>query len=65
MNIMLKYQTKWELRRLHYSDVIMSAMASEIAGVSIVCLLNIKGARHWPLLGESTGNRWIPLTKVQ
>ena len=57
----------------HYSDVIMSAMASWITGVSIVCSTvcsdvhqrNIKAARYWPLWGESTGDRWIPLTKGQ
>ena len=26
---------------------------------------NIKAPRHWPLLGESTGDRWNPLTKGQ
>ena len=26
---------------------------------------NIKAPRHWPLLGESTDHRWIPLTKGQ
>ena len=53
------------------SDIIMSAMASQIAGVSIVCSTICSGAhqkkiealRHWPLWGESTGDRWIPLTK--
>ena len=39
------------------------------------CLLNrllkaqikeiIKAPRHWPLWGEFTGHRWIPLTKGQ
>ena len=24
---------------------------------------NIKALRHWPLCGEITGHRWIPLTK--
>ena len=24
---------------------------------------NIKAPRHWPLWGESTGDRWIPFTK--
>ena len=55
------------------SDIIMSAMASQIAGVSIVCSTicsgahqkNIEALRHWPLWGESTGVRWIPLTKGQ
>ena len=26
---------------------------------------NTKAPRHWPLWGESTGDRWIPLTKGQ
>ena len=26
---------------------------------------NITATRHWPLWGESTGNRWIPRTKGQ
>ena len=26
---------------------------------------NIKASRHWPFWGESTGHRWIPLTKGQ
>ena len=26
---------------------------------------NIKAPRHWPLWGEFTGDRWIPLTKDQ
>ena len=26
---------------------------------------NIKAPRHWPFWGESTGDRWIPLTKGQ
>ena len=26
---------------------------------------NIKASRHWPLLGEFTGDRWIPRTKGQ
>ena len=52
-----------------YSDVIMSAMVSQITSVSIVCSTaclgkeNIKAPRYWPLWGESTGDRWIPLTK--
>ena len=27
--------------------------------------INIKPPRHWPLWGESTGDRWIPPTKSQ
>ena len=26
---------------------------------------NIKAPRHWPSLGENTGDRWIPRTKGQ
>ena len=26
---------------------------------------NIKPSRHWPLCGELTGDRWIPITKGQ
>ena len=57
----------------HYTDVINSAMASQITGVPIVCSTvcsgadqeNVKAPRHWPLWGESTGDRWIQLTKGQ
>ena len=46
----------------------MSAVASQITGVSIFLpnhvfqaqiKENIKAPRHWPLLGDSTGDRWI------
>ena len=55
----------------HYSDIIMSMMASHITGVFIVCSIVCSGAdqrKHQsctslPLWGESTGDRWIPLTK--
>ena len=57
----------------HYSDVIMSAMTSQITGVVIVCLTvcsgtdqrNIKAPRHWLFWGDTTGHRWIPFTKGQ
>ena len=49
------------ISRIHYSGVIMSAMASQIIGVSIVYSMqiieNIKARRHWPLWGELTGDR--------
>ena len=49
----------------------MGAAASHISGISIVYLTdgqgqtkeNIKAPRHWPLWGEFTGDRRIPLTK--
>ena len=55
----------------HYNDVIMSVMASQIAGVSIVYSTvcsdadQRKNPRHWPLWGEITGHRWFPRTKGQ
>ena len=56
-----------------HSEVIMSAMASQISGVSIVCSIVCWGAdqrKHQssasqPLWWNSTGHRWIPLTKGQ
>ena len=58
---------------LYHYDVIMSAMASQITSVSILCSTvcsgadkkNTKASRHWPLWGKSTGDRWISLTKCQ
>ena len=57
----------------HYSDAIMSAMASQITSVSIVYWTvvrvqikeNIKAPRYWPLWGELIGGRWIRRTKGQ
>ena len=51
----------------------MSVMAFQITGVSIVTQPfvlaqikeNVKAPRHGPLLGEFTGNWWIPRTKGQ
>ena len=54
---------------IHYSDVTMSAMASQITGIPIVC--STVFFRHRSNLrvtglfsGESTGDRWIPPTKA-
>ena len=60
-------------RCLHYSDVIINTMASQITSVSIFTQPfvqaqieeNIKAPRHWPLWGEFTGDRRIPSTKGQ
>ena len=57
----------------HYSDVILSTMASQITSLTIVCSTvysgvdqrNIKAPCHWPLCGEFTADRWIPRTKGQ
>ena len=53
----------------------MSIMASQITRVSQlfaqpfvqaqIIKENIKALCHWPLLGESTSDWWIPLTKGQ
>ena len=57
----------------HSSDFIMSAMASQFTGVSIVCSTvcssadqrNMKASGHWPLWREFTSGRWISLTRDQ
>ena len=51
----------------------MSAMASQITGVSIVAQSfvqaqikeHIKAPRHWPLFEEPNADLWIPLTNCQ
>ena len=50
----------------------MSPMASQITSVLIVFSTiyihgteNIKAPRYWPLWGETTGDRWFPITKDQ
>ena len=57
----------------HYSGVVMSEMASQITGVSIICSGVGSGADHrkhqssasLALWGEFPGDRWIPRTKGQ
>ena len=54
----------------HYGDVIMDTVVSQITSLTIVYSTvysvqikeNIKATCHWPLCGESTGDRWIPRT---
>ena len=71
-----KKACRWMLQYfLHYSDVIMSTIASHITSVTIVywtvfffqahIKVNIKSVRHWPWWGEFTDDQWIPLTKGQ
>ena len=55
---------------LHYNDVIMGAIASQINSLTIVsATVNsdayIKAPRHWPLCGEFIGDQWIPCTNGQ
>ena len=53
---------------MHYSDVIMGAMESQITGARVFTQPfvqgqikeNIKALRHWPSWEEFTGDRWIP-----
>ena len=56
----------------HYSDVIISTMASQITGISIICSSVCSVQRKYqssrvtgPLCGEFTGDRWIPRSKGQ
>ena len=56
----------------HYSDVIMSTMASEITSLTIVYSTfiqaqikeNTKALRHWPWCGESTGTDEFPAQRA-
>ena len=58
---------------LHYGDVIMGTMASEITGLTIVykpfirvqIKENIIAPLHWPLCGEFTRDRWVHRTNGQ
>ena len=57
---------------LHYNDVIMGTMASQITSLTIVYSTviqaqikeNIKAPRHWPLCGEFTGTGEFPAQRV-
>ena len=52
---------------VHYDDVIMTMLASQITSLTVVYSIvysgvnqkNIKTPRHWPLCGKFTGDRWI------
>ena len=58
---------------VHYREVIIDTMASQITSLTIVYLAvysaqiieNIKAPRHSPLCGESTVDRWNPRTNGQ
>ena len=62
-----------EIPSIHYSDVIMGAMATQITSLTMVHSTvysgadkkTIKAARHWPLCGDFTGDRWIPRSNGQ
>ena len=64
----------WFIRALNYSDVIMSTMATQITGVSIVYSTICSAAdqiKHQSsaslacVWGECIGDRWLPRTKGQ
>ena len=67
----------WKLVRdldydlIHYNDVIMSAMSSQITSLTIVYTTVYPEQRkhqnsyHWPLCVEFTGDLWNPCTKGQ
>ena len=54
----------WWVQLIHYSDVIMSTMASQITSPTIAFSTkeNIQAPRQRPLWGEFIGHRWIPRT---
>ena len=67
-------QHRLKLALVHYCDVIMGTIASQITSLTSVYSTVYSGAdqrkhqrfaRHWPLCGEFTGDRWIPGTKGQ
>ena len=55
----------------NYSDVMMSAMTSQIISIVYTNVYsgadqrNAKAPRNWTLWREFTGDRWIPRTKDQ
>ena len=75
------YCTTWDLyapgltatQLIHYSEVTVSTMSSQITSVSIVFSTvcsgqtkeNMKSMRLWPMCGEFTDDRRIPRTRGQ
>ena len=63
---------RYVVRKIHHY-VIMSAMASQITGVSIICSIACsstdkrqhQSSASLAFVGESIGDRWIQLTKGQ
>ena len=65
-------QVRYGVFAVHYSDIIMSMMVSQITiilftqpFVQAPIKENIKAPHHWPLWGELSGDWWIPRTKGQ
>ena len=61
-----------QIRQLHYADVTMTTMASQITSLTVVYSTvysdadqeNIKVPRHWPLCGEFTGTGEFPAQRA-
>ena len=54
-----RHTSSLKLPAPHYNDVIISAMASHIIGISIVYSTVCSSARrHWSLWGDFIGDRW-------
>ena len=66
----MRVQNEKKNNDYYYSDVIMSAMASKITGVTLVCSTicsgadqkNIKAPHHWPLWAMDSPHKW-PVTR--
>ena len=58
-----KFTKKMDRRPPHYSDVIMSMIASQITGILLVSSTVCTCEDHRK--HQSSGDRWIPLTKGQ
>ena len=65
---------QWRWIFTHYTDVIMSRLASQITSLTVVYSIvysdadqrkHQSSAYHWPLCGEFLGDRWIPRTNDQ
>ena len=56
------------ITHFHYRDVTWYQAQRSLNQRRFDCLLNCffrcTSKRHWPLWGKSTGDRWIPLTKL-
>ena len=65
-------RSSYRIDIVHYNDVIMSVMASQITGSRLIAhpLIqamfkeNIKAPRYWPLCGEFTGDDEFPAQKA-
>ena len=54
-----------ELLQSYTKPSIYNSYGRDRSNVEVRIEENTKAPRHWPLWGEPTGHRWIPLTKGQ